>query len=75
MTRSDEDIIRTVNKHLNLLALKRDLQGGEVSRIHELLEKGNVVFSGEFSGFHLLEDDDCCAVTDCAHPLTTACFD
>ena len=69
--KNDQEIIRTINKHLNLFAVSRDLTGDEVMRLHELLEETKLCFSGEFTGFHLLEDPDSDEVTDCAHYLTS----
>lgn len=68
-TAKNIDAVRAVNSCLNLRLLNDILPERKWNRFIRLLDEGELVFSGDPSGFHLKEGNH--AVIDCASPKTS----
>lgn len=66
--KTDQEIIQTLNKHLNLAGLVQDLSADEWNRIIAMLEDNEICFSGDPSGFHIDLGNE---ILDCSHPDTS----
>lgn len=69
MSKSDEELVRTINGHLNLLAMSRMLDSDEMERFRLLVEGGRLGWHP--TGFCIKSGDGPEDWTYCPNELTT----